>query len=102
MAYDALDVLNIEVRNLEHQVDLLLRKQDLFDLMPFNPYHVSECRTDLRMLKQVWDVIGLVQFQFSSWRQIPFVEVKTEMLEDEMKKLAKEIRALDKRVRYVA
>eukprot|EP01028_Stygiella_incarcerata_P003513 TRINITY_DN1708_c0_g1_i1.p1 TRINITY_DN1708_c0_g1~~TRINITY_DN1708_c0_g1_i1.p1 ORF type:complete len:4499 (-),score=1316.34 TRINITY_DN1708_c0_g1_i1:2775-16271(-) len=98
-AYNALDVLHVEVTRMEKEVVELQGKQRLFELMVNSGKQVKDCRQDLMLQKTLWDTISLVMNQLNEWKQIAFLQIDTEYIEDETKKFQKELRLLDKRVR---
>jgi len=53
---------------------------------------VAECQTDLRLIKDVWDMSALVEQQFVSWRQTLWADIRTEIMEDGTKAFQKEAR----------
>ena len=56
---------------------------------------LSSClRSDLKMLKQVWDMIALVDGLFVDWMRTTFKNVDTDFLLEETKKLQKQVHTL--------
>ncbi|CAN0303753.1 unnamed protein product, partial [Discosporangium mesarthrocarpum] len=65
------------------------------------PRHLGlqEVRTQLCLLKMVWDMVSLVDSLFGSWMTTLWADIKTDELLDEVKSLQQQIRKLPRRVR---
>jgi len=50
------------------------------------------------LLKELWDMIAVVDSSIAAWRTTPWRDIQVEDMELECKRYAKEIRALDKEV----
>lgn len=53
----------------------------------------------LRAIKACWDVTRMVQSQIKSWMEVTWTDVRVEEMEDGVKVLEKELKALDKNIR---
>ena len=60
---------------------------ELFDLTPSAFKELKDCRSNLKMLKQVWDLMSHVDFQFIDWMTTIFKNVDTDFLMEEVTKL---------------
>ncbi|XP_055848919.1 dynein beta chain, ciliary isoform X2 [Episyrphus balteatus] len=60
---------------------------------------LKQCRKELRMLKQLWDYVYIVQTCIEDWKTTPWRKVDVENMDIECKKFAKDIRLLDKEMR---
>lgn len=56
-------------------------------------------RREVGLLKELWDMITVVEANMAAWRTTPWREIQVEDLELECKRLSKDIRSLDKEVR---
>lgn len=51
------------------------------------------------LLKELWDMIAVVDSTMAAWRTTPWRDINVEDMELECKRFNKDIRALDKEVR---
>lgn len=51
------------------------------------------------LLKELWDMITVVESSMAAWRTTPWRDIHVEEMELECKRFSKDIRALDKEVR---
>lgn len=60
---------------------------------------VSFSRHEVVLLKELWDMITMVESTMTAWRTTSWREINVEDMELECKRFSKEIRILDKEVR---
>ena len=84
--------INEDLKNLNNL-------QELFDLYKSDHREIAQCQKDSVQLKRVWDVIGMVQTIYSEWRKTRWDEINVEELQEENKKLQKEVKGCDKLVK---
>ncbi|CAD7696266.1 unnamed protein product [Ostreobium quekettii] len=60
---------------------------------------LQRCGEELQHLKALWDTVGTIMFTFSDWYKTPWDKIDVEFLVEETKKLAKEVKLLNKAVR---
>lgn len=97
--YNRLDAHYQEYMAMETEMSELEVKSDLFVVRLPEYKQLRQCRRELGLLKNLWDTVKLVKFQFADWAATPWSEVDVENMEMECKKLIKEIRQLDKDTR---
>jgi dynein heavy chain len=73
--------------------------QELFELYVIEYREINQCEKDSWQLKRVWDVIAMVQTIYMEWRKTKWNEINVEMLQEENKKLQKEVKNCDKAVK---
>lgn len=56
-------------------------------------------RREVGLLKELWDMITVVESSMAAWRTTPWREIHVEDMELECKRFSKDIRGLDKEVR---
>ncbi|XP_065217396.1 dynein beta chain, ciliary [Planococcus citri] len=97
--YDIIQEYHDELSKYETEMEKIQASASLFEVnMPeFKPLRQS--RRELRMLKQLWDYVHLVNNYIENWKRTPWRKVDVETMDIECKKFAKEIRALDKEMR---
>eukprot|EP00760_Papus_ankaliazontas_P013352 PhM_4_TR15700/c3_g1_i1/m.85000/K10408/DNAH; dynein heavy chain, axonemal len=91
-AYKDIDMWNQKLHEVERESLDLNDVQQLFDLTRTEFRELRESRTDLRLLKDVWDLIAFVRIMFQDWLQSIFKHVDVESFLDEIKKLQKQLR----------
>ncbi|ESS67196.1 hypothetical protein TCDM_04102 [Trypanosoma cruzi Dm28c] len=89
--YDELDDVYKHFLVIEHEAKELQNLQELFDLTSAQFKEIRECRHELMMLKQVWDLNEHVMSQFSDWMKSTFKSADVSLFEDECKKLSKQL-----------
>lgn len=62
------------------------------------PGCIAAFRREVVLLKELWDMIAVVDSSIAAWRTTPWRDIQVEDMELECKRYAKEIRALDKEV----
>jgi dynein heavy chain len=82
----------------EEMVDLEARAALLTVRLP-EYKQVRACRKELGFMKELWDTIFAVRFQFAAWSSTLWNDVDVEMMENACKKMVKEIRLLPKEAR---
>ena len=55
---------------------------------------IKQCRRDIKMLKMLWDYNNIVRTTFEDWKKTKWREIDAELLDNECKKFAKELRLL--------
>ena len=73
--------------------------QELFELYVIEYREINQCERESGMLKSVWDVVMMVQAIYQEWRKTKWNDINVEMLQEENKKLNKEVRGCDKMVK---
>ena len=71
----------------------------LFEVQIPDFKQIKQCRKDVKMLKTLWDYVNIIRSTFEDWKQTKWREINAESMDNECKKFAKEIRALDKEMR---
>ena len=87
------------LKQMRKEVLNLNELQELFELYVIEYREVAQCEKDAVMLKRVWDVISMVQAIYTDWRSTKWDEIYVEVLQEENKKLQKEVKGCDKMVK---
>ncbi|KAK6645275.1 hypothetical protein RUM43_001551 [Polyplax serrata] len=97
--YELMDKTHLEMKVFEDEMKKIQESASLFEVnVPeFKP--IKQCRKEMKMLKQLWDYVNIVQSCVDDWKTTPWRKVDVENMDIECKKFAKEIRALDKEMR---
>ena len=73
--------------------------QELFELYVIEYREIASCTKDARMVKSVWDVIAMVEIIYTEWKKTKWDDINVEELQEQNKKLQKEVKACDKMVK---
>ncbi|OWK51882.1 Dynein heavy chain 9, axonemal, partial [Lonchura striata] len=97
--YQLLDAKHMEIKEMETAMTSIYESAGLFEVMVPEYKQLKQCRKELCLLKELWDMISLVNTSLEDWQTTRWVDINVENMELECKKFAREIRNLDKEVR---
>ncbi|KAL0218105.1 hypothetical protein RCL1_008953 [Eukaryota sp. TZLM3-RCL] len=98
-AYSLLDLFENELILLEKEAELLKEEQRLFDIPISDVSKTSLLRSELRLLKGIWDVNSLVTSSLSKWTTTVWKCIDTELMEISTKNFNRELKLLRKESR---
>ena len=93
-AYKELVSWNQNLNDKEVLAKELNDVQELFDLTPTELPELKECRQELLLLKQLWDIVGHVKSQFADWMAQTFKLMTPDDLIEEAKKMQKQMKGM--------
>ncbi len=73
--------------------------QELFELYVSDYLPLTRCGEELHYLKALWDMVGAGMYTFADWHRTPWDRIDVDGLVEETKKLAKEVKTINKAVR---
>ncbi len=91
-AYDKMDKYAHQLDEFNVRVDKFHELEDLFELQQTSYPEIGETRTEIKYLKDLWDFKAMVLNIYSSWRTTLWIDVNTDDLEDQNKKLRKQLK----------
>ncbi|XP_060774018.1 dynein axonemal heavy chain 11 [Neoarius graeffei] len=97
--YKLIDKTNRAVAHLEDEMCKLQETAKLFEVSFPDYRQLRQCRSDLILLKAVWDMVIFVKSSILDWRKTPWKEINVEQMDMELRRFAKEMKTLDKEVR---
>uniref|UniRef100_A0A8B9IKL9 Dynein axonemal heavy chain 9 n=1 Tax=Anser cygnoides TaxID=8845 RepID=A0A8B9IKL9_ANSCY len=97
--YQLLDAKNIEIKQMESAMTSIYESAGLFEVMVPDYKQLKQCRKEIRLLKELWDVISVVNTSLDDWQTTKWVDINVENMDLECRKFAREIRNLDKEMR---
>ncbi|KFW62348.1 Dynein heavy chain 9, axonemal, partial [Pygoscelis adeliae] len=97
--YQMLDAKHIEIKQMESAMTSIYESAGLFEVMVPDYKQLKQCRKELCLLKELWDMISLVNTSLGDWQTTKWVDINVENMDLECKKFAREIRNLDKEMR---
>ncbi|XP_065549401.1 dynein axonemal heavy chain 9 isoform X2 [Lathamus discolor] len=97
--YQVLDAKHIEIKQLESAMTSIYESAGLFEVTVPDYRQLKQCRKELCLLKELWDMISLVSSSLADWQTTKWVDINVEKMDLECKRFAREIRNLDKEMR---
>ncbi|KAJ7420209.1 hypothetical protein BTVI_22374 [Pitangus sulphuratus] len=97
--YQLLDTKHMEIKQMESAMASISESAGLFEVMVPEYKQLKQCRKELCLLKELWDMISLVNTSLSDWQTTKWVDINVENMDLECRKFAREIRNLDKEMR---
>jgi dynein heavy chain len=97
--YDKISQTYIDLCKIEKEAKEYNVMEELFELEQTQHKALKDCRTDLKLLKQMWDAIAMVTYQYNDWKGKGWKSIKTELMLDSNKILTAQIKALPKEIR---
>uniref|UniRef100_A0AAQ5ZFV7 Dynein axonemal heavy chain 11 n=1 Tax=Amphiprion ocellaris TaxID=80972 RepID=A0AAQ5ZFV7_AMPOC len=84
---------------MEMEMKKLQDTADLFEVSFPDYKQLRQCRSDIILVKAVWDMVIFVQTSIEDWTKTPWKEINVEQMDMELRRFAKEMKMLDKEVR---
>ncbi|NXB29063.1 DYH9 protein, partial [Eulacestoma nigropectus] len=97
--YQLLDAKHMEIKQMESAMTSIYESAGLFEVTVPEYKQLKQCRKELCLLKELWDMISLVNTSLDEWQTTKWVDINVENMDLECKKFAREIRNLDKEMR---
>uniref|UniRef100_A0A803V8E2 Dynein axonemal heavy chain 17 n=1 Tax=Ficedula albicollis TaxID=59894 RepID=A0A803V8E2_FICAL len=97
--YQLLDAKHMEIKQMESAMTSIYESAGLFEVVVPEYKQLKQCRKELCLLKELWDMISLVNSSLDDWQSTRWVDINVENMDLECKKFAREIRSLDKEMR---
>ena len=98
-AYISMDKTFAVLEKLEKEAIAFKDLQELFELNRIKAPQLNDLRSELILLKQVWDAVGVVESLFGSWSDTLWLDIRPDDLVDECKKLTTHVKRLPRRLR---
>uniref|UniRef100_A0A3Q3L381 Dynein axonemal heavy chain 11 n=1 Tax=Labrus bergylta TaxID=56723 RepID=A0A3Q3L381_9LABR len=84
---------------MEAEMKKLQDTADLFEVSFPEYKQLRQCRSDIILVKAVWDMVIFVKTSIEDWTKTPWKEINVEQMDMELRRFAKEMKMLDKEVR---
>uniref|UniRef100_A0A8C5D1B4 Dynein heavy chain 9, axonemal n=1 Tax=Gadus morhua TaxID=8049 RepID=A0A8C5D1B4_GADMO len=97
--YKMLDTWDQQIGEREAVMSSLVEAASLFEVSVPDYKQLRQCRREVVMLKDLWDLKTVVDSSITGWRTTPWMDIQVEDMEMQCKRYAKEIRCLDKESR---
>jgi dynein heavy chain len=79
-AYSTIAEYYVKTNQLVLEAAELNDLETLFDMQKSSYKQLKECRAELCLLKQLWDLTALIDYQFDAWKSLPWDKIDTELL----------------------
>ncbi|XP_050446950.1 dynein beta chain, ciliary-like [Cataglyphis hispanica] len=97
--YEKLDKINEEIMKFEEELKTLHDQANIFE-QPITEFkQIKLARKELRFLKNLWDYVHIVTSSLDEWKTTFWKKIDVEGMDQECKKLIRELRQLDKEIR---
>ncbi|XP_053327234.1 dynein axonemal heavy chain 11-like [Spea bombifrons] len=97
--YKNLDKTHKNISRLEAEMKTLQSTADLFEVNVPEYKQLRQCRSDIILLKSVWDMVIFVRTSIKDWMKTPWKQINVEQMDMELRRFAKEMKTLDKEMR---
>jgi dynein heavy chain len=97
--YARLNKANADIREMEKEMKYIHEAAQLFEVNTSDYKQLKACRKDVVMLKQLWDMVFLVNSSFDAWKTTLWKDINVEQMDMDCKKFVKDIRGLNKEMR---
>uniref|UniRef100_A0A803TFH7 Dynein axonemal heavy chain 17 n=1 Tax=Anolis carolinensis TaxID=28377 RepID=A0A803TFH7_ANOCA len=84
---------------MEKEMEALSKSAGLFEVSVPDYKQLKACHKEVRLLKELWDMIVLVDESINDWKTTKWKEINVEQMDLDCKKFAKDVRTLDKEMR---
>uniref|UniRef100_A0A8C4HK36 Dynein axonemal heavy chain 11 n=1 Tax=Dicentrarchus labrax TaxID=13489 RepID=A0A8C4HK36_DICLA len=97
--FKLIDKSNRVVAVMEAEMKKLQDTADLFEVNFPDYKQLRQCRSDIILVKAVWDMVIFVKTSIEDWTKTPWKEINVEQMDMELRRFAKEMKVLEKEVR---
>ncbi|XP_075778342.1 dynein axonemal heavy chain 11 isoform X4 [Pelodiscus sinensis] len=97
--YGLLDKINRELEALEEEMLRLQEFANLFEVVVPDYKQMKQCRKEIRLLKEVWDISIYVKSNIDDWTKTQWRQINVEQMDAELRRFAKKLWSLDKEIR---
>ncbi|XP_075759566.1 dynein axonemal heavy chain 9 isoform X2 [Pelodiscus sinensis] len=97
--YLVLDASHAEIKQLESAMASLYESAGLFEVSVPDYKQLKQCRREVCLLKELWDLISVVTSSMADWQTTKWQDVQVESMELECREFAKALWLLDKEMR---
>ncbi|KAF3858427.1 hypothetical protein F7725_011628 [Dissostichus mawsoni] len=87
--YKLIDKSNRGVAVMEAEMKKLQDTADLFEVSFPDYKQLRQCRSDIILVKAVWDMVIFVKTSIEDWTKTPWKEINVEQMDMELRRFAK-------------
>ncbi|KAM4843232.1 dynein axonemal heavy chain 17 [Thomomys bottae] len=97
--YKSLNKQQRSITGMESIMEALCKSGSLFEVTVPDYKQLKACHKEVRLLKELWDMIVLVNTSIDDWKTTKWKEINVEQMDIDCKKFAKDVRSLDKEMK---
>uniref|UniRef100_A0A4X1URR4 Dynein axonemal heavy chain 17 n=1 Tax=Sus scrofa TaxID=9823 RepID=A0A4X1URR4_PIG len=97
--YRSLDKVALSIAAMEGVMEALCKSGSLFEVTVPDYKQLKACHKEVRLLKELWDMIVMVNTSFAAWKTTKWQDINVEQMDIDCKKFAKDVRSLDKEMK---
>ncbi|CAG7820039.1 unnamed protein product, partial [Allacma fusca] len=97
--YDDLNIAEDVCRDFEEEYEAICSAAKLFEVTVPDPKALKQCRKEIRLAKGLWDYMQIMDTTIDHWKMTPWQDINAEEMDLECKRMAKEVKAMDKDVK---
>ncbi|XP_069077648.1 dynein axonemal heavy chain 11-like [Pleurodeles waltl] len=97
--YEHMDKTHKNILKYEAEMKKLQQTAELFEVTVSEYKQLKQCRSDIILLKSVWDMVIFVRTSIKDWMKTPWTQVNVEQMDMELRRFAKEMKTIDKEIR---
>ncbi|XP_075576162.1 dynein axonemal heavy chain 17 isoform X2 [Pelecanus crispus] len=97
--YKSLNKQQKSIAAMESDMAALSKSAGLFEVAVPEYKQLKACRREVRLLKELWDMIVLVNTSIDDWKTTRWKDINVEQMDIDCRKFAKDIRRLDREMR---
>uniref|UniRef100_A0AAV2MDL9 AAA+ ATPase domain-containing protein n=1 Tax=Knipowitschia caucasica TaxID=637954 RepID=A0AAV2MDL9_KNICA len=88
-----------EICDMEKALARLQESTNLFDVTIPEYREIKQCRHEIQVLKELWDIVVFVRSSVEKWTLTKWRQINVEQMDVELRRFAKDMRRLDKEAR---
>jgi dynein heavy chain len=81
-AYVQMDATYEAIVQLEGEAAEIQSKEEMLEITRHDYKQIPDCRTDLVLLKGVWDVTDMILSQLNEWKKTQWNDIDTAVIDD--------------------
>ncbi|XP_075415820.1 dynein axonemal heavy chain 17 [Tenrec ecaudatus] len=97
--YKSLNKQQKSIAAMEAIMEALSKSGSLFEVTVPDYKQLKACHREVRMLKELWDMIVMVHTSIDDWKTTKWKAINVEQMDIDCKKFAKDVRSLDKEMK---
>uniref|UniRef100_A0A8C3PC88 Dynein axonemal heavy chain 11 n=1 Tax=Chrysemys picta bellii TaxID=8478 RepID=A0A8C3PC88_CHRPI len=97
--FDAKNPYVLLDKALEEEMLQMQKSANLFEVVVPDYKQMKQCRKEIRLLKEVWDMSIYVTSNIDDWTKTQWRQINVEQMDAELRRFAKEVWSLDKEIR---
>lgn len=90
--YEKLDKINEEILAFEKELKTLHDQANIFEQQIIEFKQIKLARRELKLLKNLWDYINIITSNLNEWKTTFWKKIDVEGMEQECKKLIRELK----------